>query len=323
MKRSCTAAGTARSRRLGLQRWLLAAAFPWLMACTAAAREAPPAVDASARLDAARPPDLALSDSTLAGAVGGPCGGDAGACPRNAVCLRLLGADGGVCGLPGCAREDLSTARREDNCPPQTTCTTLERALFTPATTACLPSCSPTSGSRCALAAASCDPLSVLRTGTTPVCLTGRCSVDADCGDRDPATADVRCDADAGVCRNIGRSAVPIGARCSKDSECGAGQHCLQRWWSSLTAETTVPGGYCTVVGCRSGGSWSCPAGSACFGLGPGGSGLSACLALGCDPAANAAQDGCRDDPPGQPYLCFPVGALRACWIDPAAARAL
>ncbi|MBK8482711.1 MAG: hypothetical protein IPL40_16360 [Proteobacteria bacterium] len=293
-----------------------------LLAGCASAAGTPP-VDAGTRLDAVRLPDLALGDSALSGVVGSACGGDAGACPRQAICLRIADSATSVCGLPGCTRDDVTTARREDNCPTQTACTAVTASQTTLATTACLPACSPVGGAPCALRALSCDPLSVLRTGTAAVCDTARCSVDADCGDHSAQTPDVRCDADAGVCRNLGRVTTAVGAACSGPSDCGAGQHCLTEWPRAAAAMAPVPGGYCTVVGCRWGGAWRCPSGSACFSLGGGSGGLSACLAGGCDPRADAARDGCRDDTPAQPYLCFAVGPTSACWLDPAAPQAL
>lgn len=304
----------SRARRRG---WTTGGCL--LLAACAATPSAAPPVDAGVRLDAVRLPDLALGDSALSGAVGSACGGDAGACSRQALCLRVVGSESRICGLPGCTREDVTTARREDNCPTETACTVLEAGQTTQATTACLPVCAPAGGAPCNLPTLSCDPLSALRTGTSAVCDTARCAGDADCGDRDPATPDVRCDADAGVCRNLGRVAAAVGAPCQDSGDCGPGQHCLTRWLPAPAAGSNVPGGYCTVVGCRWGGSWSCPAGSACFGLGSGGSGLSLCLAGGCDPRADPARDGCRDNTPAQPYVCFPIGARSACWLDPAA----
>jgi hypothetical protein len=213
--------------------------------------------------------------------------------------------------------EDPVTAKAEDTCPSGSACARVTVQLgngMTGERQVCLPRCTPSSTENpCQKYASglSCDPLSILLTGHTEICILPSCAQDKDCGNRSDFNPDSTCHLVTGVCFSRGTPGVPIGAPCQLASDCGPKQVCYKK-----TAEGAIPGGYCTIIGCDNGGLWQCPEMSACFGIGSAQS-VNICLRTGCDPNAPDATDGCRDETSAGAYECVASGDDSLCWIKP------
>ena len=271
-----------------------------------------PAVDANLS-DAITPPDLGAVDRVVTtGTVGRPCTpGPVTNCDPGSVCVAIAG---GVCALVNCKLDDPSTPTTEDNCPAGSACTQVEGDADD-VVSYCLPICEPrveANACQAINAALACDPSSRLLTGRSEVCAHAACERDSDCGSGNDLNPDARCDTSNGVCFSLGQGNVAVGSPCEATAQCGPGQTCLRT--VGVVSPQQMPGGYCTIVGCRYGGPWTCPSGSRCFALSSD-EGLSACVAVGCKWREPATSDGCRDDTPEQPYRCSEVEGIGACWL--------
>jgi hypothetical protein len=277
------------------------------------------------------PPDVGRQDGRWTGKenVGAACvPGAIGTCRDQAVCLDVSnGGSVGVCALAGCTLEDLATPAVEDNCPSlrladgdqlRTVCTLVQ----TTKQSYCFPLCKPdprANSCRFGDAALSqqlaCDPISILQNGHTEVCAAAACTKDADCNPN-PLKPQYTCDVETEICRVRGTAGMKVGAPCKESTECGPGQHCY-RERADRAGKTIVQNGYCTMVGCKYGGPWSCPAGSKCYTIGSPAAAISLCLAIGCDPTASSSDpDFCRADAnPGQ-YDCTVQGGDTVCWLS-------
>jgi hypothetical protein len=244
-------------------------------------------------------------------------------CKPQAVCLDV-GSGAGVCALPGCTIEDLSTPAIDDNCPTlqlksggklRTVCTRGPTASG--GQTYCLPACTPDpSRNDCQFKDAelskklACDPLSLLLNDHAEVCMFPACTKSSDCGNRNPLDPDATCDLTTGTCQVIGKLDVKVGAPCKLSTDCGAGQHCYPER-KDAAGKVQIEGGYCTIVGCRYGGLWTCPAESKCFTIGSTGATVSLCLATGCK-----LSESCRPGTAAGQYACTLLAGENVCWID-------
>jgi len=265
-------------------------------------------------------PDLDESDgSPVPLHIGDPCTPEAHQCGIGQVCLRLKEGSG-VCTLPNCTMELIETSQREDSCPEGSACTEVsivgplgyEYGRF------CLRVCEPvTDHNPCAehhpdLA---CSPASIFATGHTEVCGELACNSDLECNLGNPMDPNASCDTTLNLCFLRGTPEADIGSPCKASTECGEGQYCLPE--ARQGDVVYLPGGYCTKVGCRYGGPWACPEGSACYSLGAA-QALSLCMATGCDPKAPEESDGCRDESsPADAYECLVIDAEGVCWQPP------
>ncbi|MFH1131026.1 MAG: hypothetical protein V1754_06805 [Pseudomonadota bacterium] len=280
--------------------------------------------------DSVLPPDSqSIQESGTTLSIGAPCDVNSGAgCKSEEVCLDV-GQNKGVCALPGCTMEDITTSLPEDDCPSGAACVRVavnggvggEEEI-----SVCVPTCKPSSVENpCAKFGSqlSCDPRSIFLTGYAEVCLFPACVNDSDCPGAsvlDPGAAD--CDQEIGVCFTNGTPGGDISSPCLVSKDCGKGQVCF-RAQSTFNAQNAsqqgtpdVVGGYCTIVGCSYGGLWECPSNSSCFYIGST-QDISLCLAIGCDASAPEEKDGCRDETPGGPYSCLSVEKQSVCWLKP------
>jgi len=275
-----------------------------------------------------KPPDLWLGDGALGpGNVGASCDPKAGGagCSGNAACLAVT-ASVGVCAIPNCTLEDVTTPANEDTCPTVNVAGVATKTVCTAISVTaadggyqlmhfCLPSCTAKAGSNACAAVnktLTCDPLTILQNGTSEVCLLSACKNDLECGSKGPLDPNATCDVPTGTCHTKGTGGVKVGSPCKVSSECGPGQFCYPEQKDPKTGKTLVAGGYCTIVGCVHLGPWACPAGSECFALGSAKS-VSLCLATGCD----AAKNDCRPEAPSGQYACTKqADSVTVCWID-------
>ena len=271
------------------------------------------------RRDGILPPDIRITEAGWSGSPGTPCNLDSGTgCSGQSVCLTV-GLGVGVCALPGCTVEDLTTPQIEDNCPTGTACTrVLVSPPGSPPTTQafCLRTCVPSSTSNPCKdlhPRLACDPASILYNGHRPVCLFAACQRDGQCGNGSDVKPDSVCDPLLGLCFPRGTENAKVGASCRVSGECGRGQFCLGERHVA-TGGLEAAGGYCTVIGCHHGAPWGCPTGSTCVVLGSS-QALSMCLATGCNPRAPTESDGCRDEARGGQYECVPLGSQAVCWV--------
>jgi hypothetical protein len=256
--------------------------------------------------DAIQPPDFSAADAGLQGNIGQPCNVSTGSgCTGHAKCLALTATDG-ICAIPDCTLEDTTTPTSEDTCPAEAACAGIpvESAGGPTVRNFCLPRCLPDADEKtCAplgATALACDPLSILLTGHTEVCAVVACTRGEDCGEG------MRCHEPSGVCLLTGQAGVKVGDPCSDVDDCGPDQFCLPE--RKHDGQVRLAGGYCTVVGCKYEGPWSCPEGSECIGLGSEEQAMTLCLAL-CDLASNSPQ--CREG-----YDCLEVDSVGVCWLD-------
>lgn len=276
-----------------------------------------------------RPPDIHSGDGGGTGNIGQFCNPQDGTkgCQGKATCLTLSSSVG-ICAVPGCTLEEVSTPEIEDTCPliptpgssspTRTICTRIQDL----GTTYCLPACTPsTQGNPCTKfhALLACDPVSLLYNDHSAVCLFPRCVKDSDCGNKSSINPDATCHTPTGVCMTKGSPNAKIGDPCKSDKDCGNWQNCYPQRKTS-TGKTVVEGGYCTVVGCHLGAPWACPAGSKCFSMGPLNT-LSLCLATGCQATKPNNLDGCRDEATANQYDCIYLDKTEVCWLDPKAGK--
>lgn len=259
------------------------------------------------------------------GNIGRPCNPSIkiNGCTGDAMCVAL-NATMGVCAVPDCKMEDITTAEVEDSCPQistpgggaatRTACTRIKSL----GRTFCLPICKPDPKSNPCTKfhkEVACDPVSLLYNGHSAVCLFPRCEKDPDCGNKNPFSPDSTCHKASGTCLVRGKSGAKVGDPCLVDTDCGTGQNCYPEQ-KDKTGKKVVEGGYCSVIGCALGAPWQCPASSQCFSMGPAGA-LSLCLATGCSVSKPDDQDGCRDKAtPGQ-YDCYYISKAPVCWLKP------
>lgn len=280
--------------------------------------------------DAVKPPDLGHRDGLGGGNIGAECDPvKKTGCKGSTVCLKVS-ATVGVCALPSCTLEDITTPSVEDTCPATsvgvvdagkglpTVCTRVPNA----GGNYCLPLCSIKANQKkrtnpCLRfhKGLACDPVSLIYNDHSEVCLFPRCMKDADCGNKDPLKPDSWCDLDTGLCFPVGKAKAQVGSPCKVSADCGKNQYCYPERKTS-GGKVMVEGGYCTVVGCSYGAPWTCPTGSRCFSMGSLNA-LSLCLALGCKADDPPAKDQCRDEAsPGQ-YDCIYLDKNQVCWLAP------
>ena len=279
--------------------------------------------------DAVKPPDLSSGDGGGSGNIGQECDPTSGkGCTGAATCLKVTDKVG-VCSLPNCTLEDISTPATEDTCPTTkvgqdsgkgwpTVCTRVPNA----GGNFCLPKCDIKTNEKprtnpCLRfhKGLACDPVSLTYNDHSEVCLFPRCTKDTDCGNKDPLKPDSWCDQETGLCFPVGKAKAGVGAPCKVSSDCGKNQYCYPERKSS-GGKVLVEGGYCTVVGCAYGAPWTCPSGSKCFSMGSLNA-LSLCLALGCNADDPPAKDNCRDEASAGQYDCIYLDKYQVCWLAP------
>jgi hypothetical protein len=316
-------------RHAGFSFLLLLLSGSWLAGpgCGPARKPDPDAsLDAGVTGDGVRPPDLGTRDGGRVGNVGQPCDPNTKQkCTGEAECLPVS-AKVGICAIPNCKMEDITTPAIEDDCPPLTSISrrSICTAVQVPAgdagyknATYCLPECKASpelNDCKTVNPELACDPVTLLLNGHAEVCLVPACTENAQCG-KDPVKPGATCDPLSGTCQVVGKPGAAIGSPCLVSADCGKGQFCMPEYVDTKTGRTVLAGGYCTIVGCKHGGIWSCPAGSKCFLLGST-EALSLCLAVGCDPTKEPNKDGCRDEAPAGQYTCTVQSGVNVCWID-------
>ena len=263
-------------------------------------------------------PDLGGYDAGAVVGVGAPCDPfGQSECADEAICLPLS-ADVAVCAIPGCRPEDPSTAAREDTCPLGSACAVMLSAGPWGSLGVCLRACTPNRTlNSCASSHPdlACDPVSRLLTGYSEVCLAVACREAADCkGGRPTDPLEARCHAATGICQGAASGPESIGKPCAQSPDCGVGQVCYLG--PGASDGPRAPGGYCTVLGCKYGGPWQCPAGSRCLQLGASAA-LSLCVQAGCDSNAPPEADGCRDEAAAGSYRCMRLENEGICWVTP------
>jgi hypothetical protein len=289
--------------------------------------------------EAVQPPDVRTEDSGWTGTenVGFSCdpSGDGKECTGRGVCLGV-GGGVGVCTISGCTLEDVSTPIKDDNCPAivrsdgkgtiQSICTQVPVAASDggpSSKTFCLPQCRPDpEGNSCAdldpakiNTRLACDPMTFFLNDYSEVCLFPACTRDVDCDDKDPLHPQYSCDLKTGTCRVKGTPGVKVGSPCKTSTACGPGQFCYPEH-KDKSDKVVAEGGYCTIVGCKFGGPWSCPEESKCFGLGSASVSVSFCLAVGCKASSPPESDGCRDEASAGQYACTVQDKDEVCWLD-------
>ncbi|PID38266.1 MAG: hypothetical protein CSB49_06460 [Proteobacteria bacterium] len=261
------------------------------------------------------PPDFSALDTTV-GPVGNSCDpAGPNTCGGQAICFDV-GRGIGVCAIPDCTLEDPETSPNEDTCPKGTACGEVSwsadggygRRTF------CFVKCTAASDRNPCQQRhpqLACDPSTILLTGYTEVCAAPGCSQDGECGAFSPRDPKATCDTKTNLCFVNGKPGASIGAPCASSLDCGEEQFC---YVEGGAVKDKVVGGYCTKVGCKYKGRWSCPAGSSCFQLGAT-QAVSICLATGCDTKAAEEKDGCRDEATAGVYDCFKIGKESVCWV--------
>lgn len=279
------------------------------------------AVDASVRDampgEAIDPPDLGRPDG-FTGLVGKKCDpAGPNICSGDSLCFNV-GRNIGVCAIPDCTLEDPATSQREDNCPTGTACgqVSVSGDAGYKRRTFCFAMCTPqVDANPCAAIHPdlSCDPSTILLTGYTEVCAAPGCHQDTQCGTGQPLDPKAVCDTKTNICFSDGKKDATVGDPCWVSQDCGKDQFCYPELAGA--GKPKVLGGYCTKLGCKYEGRWSCPSNSKCFQLGAG-QAVSICLATGCDTKADPLSDGCRDEAPAGAYDCFKIGDDAVCWIQ-------
>jgi len=281
--------------------------------------------------EAVKPPDLGPDAVGGGGNIGAACDpkNPGTTCTRATVCLKVNDKVG-VCALPSCTLEDITTPATEDTCPTTkvgsgeagvawpTVCTRVPNA----GGNYCLPKCSIKSNEKprtnpCLRfhKGLACDPVSLTYNDYSEVCLFPRCEKDTDCGNKDPLKPDSWCDKETGLCFPVGNTKAKVGSPCKVSADCGKNQYCYPERKNSK-GKVMVEGGYCTVVGCAYGTPWTCPTGSKCFSMGSLNT-LSLCLALGCKADSPPAKDNCRDEASAGQYDCIYLDKYQVCWLAP------
>ena len=279
--------------------------------------------------DAVKPPDLTTGDGRSGNSIGKECDpGTSKGCTGATTCLKVT-PKVGVCALPNCALEDITTPANEDNCPTTmvgatsvtgwpTVCTRVPSA----GGNFCLPKCSiqineeprtnPCLQFHQGLA---CDPVSLTYNDHSEVCLFPRCKSHADCNGGSTLPLASWCDVATGLCLPLGSKGAKVGSPCKVSTDCGTNQYCYPER-KTIGGKVMVEGGYCTVVGCTYGEPWTCPSGSRCFSMGSLNA-LSLCLAQGCNADDPPAKDKCRDEASAGQYDCIYLDKFQVCWLAP------
>lgn len=236
-------------------------------------------------------PDIGPSDPNI----GDPCTG-INDCRGGASCVLTIGGQG-ICTIRACTLDDPATSANEDDCPQpwRNACSALPLIGGNTANY-CLQRCTPrTTGNDCS-AGLACDVFSVNLTQSLKgtVCASSACQADSDC----PVLTDRTCDGQtgsgcasgetctdsdgagtylcakhghcnllSGLCEghSHGQFAVPIGAPCKADTDCGNNMVCRTERGSGN--DLRWHNGYCTVFGCafaQTVPAYGCPTGSSC-----------------------------------------------------------
>jgi hypothetical protein len=233
-------------------------------------------------------PDIGSTQANI----GDPCRGPSD-CRGGTSCILSIGGKG-LCTRRDCTVDDPRTdSINEDSCPDpwRNMCTKVR--VVGGSVNYCLKRCTPrTNGNDCPTGFA-CDvrePNNI----DQAVCGDTACSANSDC----PVYTDVPCNGSTGAgcgsnesCRDSngqgvyrcakhgycnqqsglceghdqGQFAVPIGAPCTTDVDCGNGMYCIPETGTGAT--TRFRGGYCTIRSCVFGATipaYACPAGSSC-----------------------------------------------------------